>query len=156
MEDATTSGEARQQVEAAIVLLMTGDREGARLRFAELWEAIGTSGDPLARCLLAHHMADLQDDPREELVWDQRALAAADQAVAAGPVTGEGPAPTFDLATFYPSLHLNLADDYRKLAEVAHAREHLSRAQAAVDALPTTEYGAMIRGGIARLAERLA
>ena len=30
------------------------------------------------RCGLAHAMADVQDDVRQELVWDQRALAAAD------------------------------------------------------------------------------
>ena len=29
-------------------------------------------------CVLAHSMADVQDDVRQELVWDQRALAAAD------------------------------------------------------------------------------
>jgi hypothetical protein len=144
----------RQQVEAAILLLMTGDRDGARRRFATLWEAIGASGDPISRCLLAHHMADLQDDPREELRWDQRALVAADEAAAAQKASEHLPT-TFDLATFYPSLHLNLAEVHRKLGALSDARDHLARAQMAVDVLPTTEYGAMIRGGIARLAERL-
>ncbi|WP_225729978.1 MULTISPECIES: hypothetical protein [unclassified Nocardia] len=54
-----------------------GEREAARRRFAEIWDEIGgEQGDPLQRCTLAHAMADMQDDVREELIWDQRALAA--------------------------------------------------------------------------------
>src|SRR5439155_16510672 len=63
----------------AVQLSHQGEREPARLLFAELWEEIGgEQGDALHRCTLAHAMADVQDDVREELVWDQRALAAAD------------------------------------------------------------------------------
>jgi hypothetical protein len=41
-----------------------------------LWERVGITGDPLHRCSIAHTLADLQDDVRDELVWDRRALDA--------------------------------------------------------------------------------
>lgn len=42
--------------------------------FEQLWDEIGGErGDPLHICVLAHAMADAQDDVREELVWDRRA-----------------------------------------------------------------------------------
>ncbi|MGH3932991.1 MAG: hypothetical protein ACRDTF_23800, partial [Pseudonocardiaceae bacterium] len=62
-----------------IGLSQRGDRDAARHLFEEVWNDIGgESGDPLHRCALAHAMPDVQDDLREELVWDLRALAAAD------------------------------------------------------------------------------
>jgi hypothetical protein len=54
------------------MLLHGGDREEARSRFTALWDEIGDEGDPLHHCTLAHFMADAQDDPEEELVWDLR------------------------------------------------------------------------------------
>ena len=101
-------------------------------------------------------MADLQDDVRDELRWDLRALAAADD------VTEER-AQAFarqfngalDVRALYPSLHLNLGDDYRRLGASAQAREHLALAQQCMHVLPDDGYGRMIRGGIASLAERL-
>jgi hypothetical protein len=57
-----------------------GEREAARRLFTQIWEDIGgEQADPLHRCVLAHAMADVQDDLRQELVWDQRALAAAER-----------------------------------------------------------------------------
>lgn len=137
----------------AIELSHRGDREAARHLFAEIWADIGESGDALYRCGLAHAMADVQDDPHEELTWDLRALAAADlitvergaQAGLTSPVSG-----------FYPSLHLNLGECCRKLGDLDRTREHLQRGQAAVSALGSDGYGLMIKGGLDRLAERLA
>jgi hypothetical protein len=59
------------------------------------------------------------------------------------------------VAAFYPSLHLNLGEDYRKLGDAAAARRHLELGLAAVDTLPDDDYGAMIRGGLHGLAQRL-
>ena len=56
----------------------------------------------------------------------------------------------------YPSLHLNLGECYRKLGDPDHAREQLERGQAAVGSLGDDGYGQMIKGGLDRLAERLA
>ncbi|WP_326826000.1 hypothetical protein [Streptosporangium sp. NBC_01756] len=129
----------------------SGDREAARRLFAGLWEEIGAAGDPLHRCALAHSMADVQDDVREELRWDLRALEAADlvtdeRAQQAGVAAVRG---------FYPSLHLNLGDAYHKLGDLDRARDHLERGRAAVDALGDDGYGQMIRQGLDRLADRL-
>jgi tetratricopeptide (TPR) repeat protein len=137
----------------AVQLNHQGEREAARLLFAEIWDEIGgEQGDPLHRCTLAHAMADAQDDVRQELVWDQRALAAADlltdarvaQAGVALPVAG-----------LYPSLHLNLCDCYRKLGDLDRAREHLQQAQDTIGALGDDEYGRLIRDGLERLTEQL-
>jgi tetratricopeptide (TPR) repeat protein len=142
-----------QRLAAGIKLSQSGNREAARCLFSEVWEQIGGErGDPFHRCALAHWMADVQDEVRDELRWDQRALEAADlltdeRAAAAGvksPVAG-----------FYPSLHLNLGECYRKLGDHDQARQHLEAGLAAVDALLDDGYGHMISGGLQRLAQRL-
>jgi hypothetical protein len=131
-----------------------GEREAARLLFVEIWDEIGGErGDPLHVCVLAHAMADVQDDAHQELIWDQRALAAADlltdartaQAGVALPVAG-----------LYPSLHLNLCDCYRKLGDLDRAHEHLRQARAGIGALGDDEYAQLIKGGLERLEEQLA
>jgi hypothetical protein len=62
-----------------------GRPDAARDVFARIWDEIGGErGDALHVCVLAHAMADVQDDVRQELIWDQRALAAADQLTDAG------------------------------------------------------------------------
>jgi hypothetical protein len=137
----------------AVQLSHGGEREAARLRFAEIWDEIGgEQGDPLRVCTLAHAMADVQDDVRQELVWDQRALAAAglltDERVAEAGVT-------LPVAGLYPSLHLNLSECYRKLGDLDRAREHLRQAQATIGALGDDEYAQMIKGGLEQIAERL-
>ena len=55
-----------------------------------------------------------------------------------------------------PSLHLNLADGYLRQGRVEEAARQLDAGLAAVDALGDDGYGAMVRGGLERLAERLA
>ncbi|GAA3133382.1 hypothetical protein GCM10017600_45210 [Streptosporangium carneum] len=130
-----------------------GERDAARRLFAELWDEIGEAGDALHRCALAHSMADVQDDVREELKWDLRALEAADQ------VTDERAAQAGvagSVAGFYPSLHLNLGEAYRRLGELDSARDHLERGLAAVGALGDDPYGKMIKGGLEGLARRLS
>jgi hypothetical protein len=137
----------------AVQLSHGGEREAARRLFAEIWDEIGgEQGDPLHVCTLAHAMADVQDDVREELVWDQRALAAADL-LTDGRVAQAGV--TLSAAGLYPSLHLNLCECYRKLGDLDRAREHLEQAQATIGVLGDDEYGRLIKDGLARLAEQL-
>ena len=97
-------------------------------------------------------MADAQDDVHDELVWDQRALAAADLITDARTAQA---GLTLPAAGLYPSLHLNLSECYRKLGDLARAREHLQRAQATIGVLGDDEYGRLIRGGLEQVAERL-
>lgn len=130
-----------------------GEREAARLQFAEIWDEIGgEQGDPLHVCTLAHAMADAQDDVRQELLWDLRALAAADlltdaRAAQAGV--------TLPVGGLYPSLHLNLSECYRKLGDLGRAREHFQQAEATIGVLGDDEYGRMIKQGMDRIAEQL-
>ena len=128
--------------------------EKPRAVSAQVWIDIGEeNGDRFHRCALAHWMADVQDDVHDELVWDLRALEAADlmaderaaQAGARSPVAG-----------FYPSLHLNLGECYRKLGDLGRAREQLERGQSAVGSLGDDIYGQMIKCRLDRPGERLA
>ena len=130
-----------------------GRREAARDLFEQIWAEIGGErGDPLHVCVLAHAMADVQDDVHQELIWDQRALAAADLLTDAR-VAEAGV--TLPVAGLYPSLYLNLGECYRKLGDLGSAREYLRRAEAEIGALGDDEYGQLIKGGLDRLAQQL-
>ena len=130
-----------------------GQRAAARHVFAQIWDEIGgEQGDPLHVCVLAHAMADVQDDIHEELLWDQRALTAADQ-LTDDQLAQAGVA--LPVAGLYPSLHLNLGECYRRLGDLDRAREHLQRAQTGIDALGDDEYGQLIKSGLDRLAQLL-
>jgi hypothetical protein len=142
------------EVGRGLALSHGGEPDAARRVFEALWDDIaGEDGDPLHRCAVAHAMADLQDDPASELVWDLRALAAA-QHISDRRASEAGM--TASVASLYPSLHLNLGECYRKLGQPEPAAEHLRRGLAAADALPEDGYGRMVRGGLDRLAVRLA
>lgn len=130
-----------------------GEREAARLLFAEIWDEIGgEQGDPLHVAVLAHSMADVQDDVRQELAWDQRALAAADLITDARMAQA---GMTLPAAGLYPSLHLNLSECFRKLGDLDRAREHLHLAEAGIGALGDDEYGRLIKDGLTRLAQQI-
>ena len=117
------------------------------------WDEIGgEQGDPLQVCVLAHAMADVQDDMHQELLWDQRALAAADK------LTNERTAHAgvvLPVAGLFPSLHLRLAECYRKIGDLDRARAHLHHARAGIDTLGDDEYGQLIRNGLDRLTQQL-
>ena len=153
----TTPDPIMSTVGEAIGLGQSGDRGQARKLLEQAWAQVGDDGDPMHRVGIAHSMADLQDDPAEELRWDQRALRAADelgdeQVTAAGI---DGPA-----AGFYPSLHLNLGEAYRKLGRFQEAAEHQAAGLAAAHELgwvaePADGYQAMVLDGFDRLGQRL-
>lgn len=131
-----------------------GERGAARDLFARVWDEIGGErGDPLHVCVLAHAMADVQDDAREELRWDERALTAAGRLTDARVAESGVP---LSVAALYPSLHLNLAECHRKLGDLDRAREHLRQAEARIGALGDDGYGTLIRGGLDRLRQQLA
>jgi hypothetical protein len=137
----------------AIQLAGRGEREQARRLLSALWEQVGADGDPLHRCALAHHLADVQDEPGEELAWDQRALQAADAVTDARAARAGVPGPA---AGLYPSLHLNVAEGHRRLGDLGAARRHLALGQQAAGALGDDGYARVVRGGLTALAARLA
>ncbi|HEX4813440.1 MAG TPA: hypothetical protein VFV66_11890 [Nonomuraea sp.] len=130
-----------------------GQRGAARDLFAHIWNDIGGErGDPLHVCVLAHAMADVQDNVHQELMWDLRALAAADlisdERVAQAGVT-------LSAAGLYPSLLLNVSECYRKLGDLDRARTYLQQARTAIGALGDDEYAQLIKRGLERLTQQL-
>jgi thioredoxin-like negative regulator of GroEL len=120
-----------------VMLHHAGDREEARERLLALWGELGEHGDALHRCTLAHYLADTHDDPVDELVWDLRALAAAEELTA----VSAGLADLLAARALTPVLHLDLAADYAGLGRPETARSHLRRARRAADALAHDGYG---------------
>ncbi|MEU7752512.1 hypothetical protein AB0B57_31845 [Micromonospora sp. NPDC049101] len=130
-----------------------GQRAAARDLFTQIWDEIGGDrGDPLHVCVLAHSMADVQDDVEQELIWDERALAAADLLTDARLAQAGVP---MSVAGLYPSLHLSLAECHRRLGDLDRAREYVERARAGIGALGDDQYGQLIRGGLDRLTQQL-
>lgn len=142
----------------AVILHRGGDREEARNRLAALWEELGERGAPAHRCTVAHYLAGTQDDPREAVLWDLRALAAAD-ALASGtapgdaaPGSGRPSAGTVGRA----SLLLSLASDHARLGDRTAARRELERARSAAAELPATDHALRVRTAVGRLDRLLA
>jgi hypothetical protein len=135
------------QVGEAIAVTGT-DRGRARTLLAALWAAVGDTGDALHRCAIAHAMADVQDAARDELEWDLRALAASAQLDDAR-LDAAGMAAM--VADLMPSLHLNLADVYRRLGEPEAAREHAAKAHAALGAVVGEGAADLVRDALDRV-----
>ena len=123
---------------------------GGREALLEQWAAT-TDDDAAQRCVLAHYLADREPELADEVAWDEVALrehaGLDDGALAAVGIPSA--------RAMAPSLHLNLADGYLRQGRLDEARTQLDVGLAAVDALGDDGYGAMIRGGLERLAERL-
>ncbi|MFG1794287.1 hypothetical protein [Nocardia sp. NPDC049149] len=126
----------------AAVRLGGGDPAAARQALEKLWDEIGEGGDPLHRCVIAHHLADLHDTAADALLWDRRALAA---------VFGPGVPLDEGLRSFLPSLYLNLADSHRRVGDFEAARMQLTIARGHLDVLANDAYGALIRTSLDRV-----
>ncbi len=135
----------------ALALCNAGLKNAGREAFAAIWAEIEYDRDPFHQCVLAHYMADTQDDPAVELMWDRRALGAADRIGRERPDTA-----SLSVLSLYPSLHLNLADVLHRMGDINGARYHLHLAQQTSDALADDGYGQMLRSAIERLAARLS
>jgi hypothetical protein len=125
-----------QHMAKYIALGQQGDRMAARTGLEQLWEN-STDADPVTKCGLAHSLADVQDSPQAELVWDLRALTSALDA-SDGEVNDLGM--TQGTAGLMPSLHLNLADVYRRLGQLEVARGHALQARHALGDVETNPY----------------
>lgn len=126
----------------------TVDRDEAKQQYLALWAELGEDGDPLHLMTLLHHLADLYDDPEQALDWDLKALEAADRLTDA---RLDAHHPGLRRAMMYPTLHLNIADNLARLGRAAEAETQLTAAERHLDELGDDGYGAMIRGGVARL-----
>lgn len=140
-------------ITTAVTLGHEGETARARQDLLAIWEDLGVLGDPLHRCTLAHYLADLHPDPAEALIWDVRALDAA------GALTDHRVAEHhagLEVAGFYPSLHLNIADNLRRLGAFEAAGEQIDRAEERVAALPQGPYVDMIRAAIRGVRDAIA
>lgn len=139
------------RVTAAVQRGRAGDRVAARQELAVIWAEV--QGDDFHRCVVAHVMADLQDDQRDELMWDERALAAVD---GVSDERAQELDPRLRVRGFLPSLYASLADDHRRLGDADRAREFLGRARAASDALGGDAFGDLVRGVLDKVDRALA
>lgn len=132
-------------------LLLQGDRAGARDVYAALWASLDAAGDddPMHRVWVAHVTADAQDDPAEQVHWDLVALRAADAAAERGGVDG------VSVRTFYPSLHLNLGEGFRRLGDDRRARDHLAEAERHLRGHPDDDERDGIAAAVVALRERI-
>lgn len=101
--------------------LLATDRAAGRHALTELWEALDAD-DAAARCILAHFLADVQDDLDDEIAWDKISLAESAK-VSDDELRAIHPA--MSVVGFMSSLHLNLADGYRRLGRFEVAGRHL-------------------------------
>lgn len=139
-----------EDIQESVQAALGGRSETARASLQGCWDRTSPE-DAAQRCVIAHYLADQQDNFADEIAWDERALEAFDG------ITDDDLAPIgIPSATgFAPSLHLNLGDGYLRAGDLPKARAQVEQAQAAMHLLPAEGYGAMIRGGIQRLAEKI-
>ncbi|MFD6222509.1 hypothetical protein [Nocardia asteroides] len=149
----TTTDPVMARITQGVTDFRAGDADAARATLLAIWSEIGVAGDPLHRCTLAHYLADCHDDPAEALVWDTRALDAAD---ALSDARAQQYDASLHVAGFYPSLHLNLADNFRRLGAFPAATRHLDAARDRLGALTDDAYGAMIRTAVTEVAAMIA
>ena len=139
-------------ITAAVALGHEGDATRAREDLLAIWAGLGVTGDPLHRCVLAHHLADLYPDAAVALIWDVRALDAAEALTDQWAQEHDA---SLQVAGFYPSLHLNIADNLRRLGAFAAAGEQIKKAEDRAAALPSGAYGDMIRTAIQGVGEAI-
>lgn len=116
--------------------------EGRRL-LLELWEELGPE-KAYHRSVTAHYLADTENDVMDELNWDLSALEAAESVEENSPYAAA-------VQLFFPSLHLNLADAYRRMGNFEKARYHAEEGMAAGGSLGLDHYGQTVRGGLIRV-----
>ncbi|MFF1755095.1 hypothetical protein [Nocardia sp. NPDC058244] len=149
----TTTDPTMARITQGVTDFRGGDPEGGRTALLDVWTDIGPMGDPLHRCTLAHYLADTYDDPAEALVWDVRALDAAD---ALTDTRLRAHHADLNVAGFYPSLHLNLADNFRRLGAFPAATRHIDAARERLATLGDDAYGTLIRTAVTEVAAAIA
>lgn len=128
-----------------------------RAAIGDVWTSL-PADDHVGRCIVAHYAADHEPRLADEVGWDELALAESasltDDAL-------QAVHPGLTVAGFLPSLHLNLADGYRRqerfadaIAQLAEGRSHLG----AFDDAPAEQeaYVAMILDGYRRVSDLIA
>jgi hypothetical protein len=143
--NATSPDRTMEAITTAVLLGRDGDNATARRDLLAIWKQVGVAGDPFHRCTLAHYLADLHEDPAAALMWNIRALDAAN---ALSDNRAQQYHASLHVAGFYPSLYVNIADNLRRLGAFGAATEHINNAEQHIAALTDDAYGHMIRAAI--------
>ena len=130
------------QIRDAVRLREAGNSTEARHLLTALWPEVREADDAFARCFLAHSLADVQDDPHEELRWDVTALAAGEAVTEERAAERQIPGGRNGLL---PSLHLNLAESYFRVGDEQRARDHFRKGLEFVPFIGDDSYGDGIR-----------
>jgi hypothetical protein len=134
------------------ITILKSDKEQGRARLLQLWDDLAPQGNPLQLCALGHFLADTETEVAAELEWDLRALEAA---TGSRQAEDKEPVPSVP-ESYLPSLHLSLANGYRRLGDLERARRHALFASLHIGALSDDAYGNLVRGGLRRLEAVLA
>ena len=142
----TPESHSYRTIREGMALREQGRSREARALMESLIVEVERGDDAYAKIFLAHSLADVQENPKDELEWDLRALAFMDElteqlAIERGNRGGKN--------ALLPSLHLNLAVDYRRLGDDANAHRHFELGQAQLGALSDDAYGDSIRSAFA-------
>lgn len=133
---------------------MTGEQAERRQKLETVWARIEPS-DHAARCIAAHYIADVQEELDAEVEWDEVALA---ESAHVSDAQLQEIHPSLSVAGFMPSLHLNLADGYRRQGRFEDAADRLQTSREfdfALDGSPDPSYAAGIREAQERLSQRI-
>lgn len=141
--------EMLERVRSAFRLFCRAERTEGRRQLEAVWTELESGDHPYVRCVAAHYLADTEEDLHKALEWDLRALKVA-QSIDTGKGQDAHPSAAA-VRAFYPSLHLNLADDYRKLGEFDKARHHVDLGNEMSGALGLDAYGQSVRAGLVRV-----
>ena len=113
--------------------------EAARL-FRQAWDE---AGNAIEKFTAAHYVARHQNNSAGKLEWDMLALKYALEI------------DSLKIRSVFPSLYLNIANDFENLGDHANARDNYRLARDYAMYLPEDGYGNMIRFGIDRGIERV-
>lgn len=143
--------EGMPEILRGVAAVLSGDREGGQALLVTLWEKWSQDVHYVQRCVIAHYLADAQDDVAAELAWDRKALQAA-----TGFDDGEDHDPIDPtLAELMPSLLLNVGDALRRLGQGEAAKRYARLSLARVGVLADDSYGRTVRTAIERLLARV-
>ena len=118
-----------------------GDIEKAKSLFKQAWDIAENDFEAFTA---AHYVGRNQNTPEETLHWNEEALRLA-QATAMD-----------DVNAYYPSLYLNVAKAHEDLQNHAQAAKHYILAAESCSNLPQSNYGEMIKKGIAEGLKRVS
>lgn len=139
----------------AISRAWTSTRAARRAQFeplSRIWREL--PDDPayaLPRAMVAHLLADVQADPRDELRWDTESLRCL-----AGVWEQTRDPRLFDAGRrCLPSIYLSLAEASLRCGDPAAAREYLRRSRMLAPVLDPGAYADRLAGAIGRMERRL-